>query len=80
MEDGACSEERRGITLTRKGREAVSLKDLKMSSREDKRIGAVHNSIFFSKPPNSPAQYSSPSGSAELSMGALCGTSLSPQR
>lgn len=59
-------------TLARKSREAVSLKDLKMSSREDKRIGAGHNSIFFSKPSNSPALYSSLSGSAEPSMRALC--------
>lgn len=52
--------------------EAVSLKDLKVSSREDERIGVTHNSIFFSTAPNSPAQYSSLSGSVERSMGALC--------
>lgn len=32
--------------LARKQREAVSLKDLKMSRRVDKRRGAVHNSIW----------------------------------
>lgn len=42
--------------------EAVSLKDLKVSSRKDERIGVTHNSIFFSTAPNSPAQYSSLSG------------------
>lgn len=59
-------------TLAGKGMEAVSLKDLKVSSREDERIGVPHNSIFFSAAPNSPAQYSSLSGSVECSMGALC--------